>query len=381
MIAVLADDLTGAAEVGGVALRCGLSAEVQTAVALSPASVLCLDTATRACPPDQAAARLAQPAAALRAQGRRLFKKVDSVLRGPVAAELGALLSASQPRALLVPANPGRGRIVRAGCYYVDGRRLADTEFANDPDHPARTSDVRALLDPPPDLPLATLAPGETMPERGLVVGDAAAPTDLEHWAGRVGPDVLPAGAAEFFEAWLAAQGHVPRREASDLGWRCGHGARHLFVSGSTSPSSRAFVAHWQALGKPVFALPAALRADAVPTAALLEAWSDGAANALASSGAVVLTIGGALRPEAGWPARLVRWLAQAAAGFLARQTVDCLWVEGGATAQALLSCLGWQCLPITGELAPGVVALRSPGPAMVVKPGSYAWPADLLDL
>jgi uncharacterized protein YgbK (DUF1537 family) len=114
-----------------------------------------------------------------------------------------------------------------------------------------------------------------------------------------------------------------------------------------------------------------------------LEAWSASAAEALAGSGAVVLTIGGALLREAGWPARLGRCLARAAAGVLARQAVDCLWVEGGATAQALLQHLGWQRLPVVAEITPGVVALQPPPPGieMVVKPGSYAWPPGLFDV
>lgn len=381
MIGVLADDLSGAAEVGGVALRYGLSAEVQTELTPSPAGVICLDTATRICPPVQAAARVSRAGVAMRKEGRHLFKKVDSVLRGPVAAEISALLIAEQPRALLAPANPSRGRTLRNGYYYVDGQPLASSEFARDPDHPARASSVADLLGWPLPLPLAILAPGARLPESGLIVGQATDSADLKHWAGRVGSDVLPAGAAEFFAAWLEAQGHAPHITA-DPEWRRRRGGRHLFVSGTTASAGQAFVARCQAHGWPVLAPPPGLFAPAGPIAGALAQWSVSVAEALDHRLMAIMTIGGPLRREADWPARLNDYLARAAAGALARQPVDYLWVEGGATAQALLRRLGWRRLTVTAEIEPGVVALApaGPGPEVIVKPGSYAWPVELVE-
>ena len=70
---------------------------------------------------------------------QRMFKKVDSVLRGPVAAEIEAALDGlGLDRAVLVPANPSRGRIIRDGAYFMDGVPLDETEFADDPMHPVR---------------------------------------------------------------------------------------------------------------------------------------------------------------------------------------------------------------------------------------------------
>ena len=55
-IAVIADDLTGAAEIGGVAVRYGLAAEVQTAwTAASEIGVIVIDADTRSLPPQEAA--------------------------------------------------------------------------------------------------------------------------------------------------------------------------------------------------------------------------------------------------------------------------------------------------------------------------------------
>jgi len=63
MIVVIADDVTGAAELAGVALARGLRAEVQTAFDPgSNAEVVCVDTDTRLLPADEAAKRVAETA-------------------------------------------------------------------------------------------------------------------------------------------------------------------------------------------------------------------------------------------------------------------------------------------------------------------------------
>ena len=47
-------------------------------------------------------------------------------------------------RALLVPANPALGRVIRGGCYFIDGIPIDKTDFGQDPEYPARFPDVRA---------------------------------------------------------------------------------------------------------------------------------------------------------------------------------------------------------------------------------------------
>ena len=128
---------SGAAELAGAALRYGLTAEVTTQPGEPcAADVCCLDADTRRLPIDEAAAKTSQFAAALlAARPKLIFKKTDSLLRGHVAAEIDAILrQTGQPRALLCPANPGRGRIVRAGRYYVEDVPLDQTGSRSRPD-------------------------------------------------------------------------------------------------------------------------------------------------------------------------------------------------------------------------------------------------------
>ena len=94
MIGVIADDLTGAAELGAVGLRHGLRAEIVCRGEPSGrADLVCVDTDSRACDAPAAAKRAAAAAQILRAAGAAwIYKKVDSVLRGQVTAEVEAVM-------------------------------------------------------------------------------------------------------------------------------------------------------------------------------------------------------------------------------------------------------------------------------------------------
>jgi uncharacterized protein YgbK (DUF1537 family) len=73
----------------------------------------------------------------------------------------------------------------------------------------------------------------------------------------------------------------------------------------------------------------------------------------------------------------------------LSRQPVDRLFVEGGATAAALVRQLGWERLRVCREWATGVVSMHAERvppagrarPLLTMKPGSYAWPDEILAL
>jgi D-threonate/D-erythronate kinase len=127
-LGIQADDLTGACDTGAVFAARGLATIVLLPEARFPASlpdVLAVDTESRgrAAPDARAAARRA--VARLAAAGPALlYKKVDSTLRGALAAELGGALEGAGDRraALLAPALPAQGRTVVDGMLRVGGR-------------------------------------------------------------------------------------------------------------------------------------------------------------------------------------------------------------------------------------------------------------------
>ena len=116
---ILADDLTGACDAAAAFLRTGHPLRVWLdSRNLSPApGVQAFTTASRNLSPSDAAVAVYSAASALSEIPRSLiFKKIDSALRGQIAAELLAAHQALHTRAiLLAPAFPAAGRRVCGG--------------------------------------------------------------------------------------------------------------------------------------------------------------------------------------------------------------------------------------------------------------------------
>ena len=375
----VADDLTGAAELAAVGWRRGLDAEVHTETGLTPLAPLAvLDTDSRTREEGEARARSRAAGAWLAARCPDLvYKKVDSVLRGWVRAELEELLaSLGWDRAVLLPANPGLGRVIRDGRYFVDGRPVHETDFARDPLHPIRSSEVLDMVGPEGATRIAVGRPGLAALPEGITVGEAESREDLLAWASRVDRQLLAAGAAEFFDALLEARG---------LSWRPappaappGPSERRLLVSGTTSERSRRALGKARERGVPVLPMPDALFRNRGDATELVCRWAEAASAALDGSPTVVVAID---RPVSNDPAdasRLEGLLADVVASVLQRRAVSGVFAEGGATAAAVVRRLGWTRLTVLRELAPGVVTMHADGPQgrpLTLKPGSYAWP------
>lgn len=124
-LCIIADDLTGALDSAapfagrGLAVQVALSPEAVASVAASGAQVMAVSTRSRDGTKDAARKAMAQVVAALPA-GVPVLKKIDSRLKGHVAAELAVLDPA---RMLVAPAIPDFGRITQAG--HVGGYGVA----------------------------------------------------------------------------------------------------------------------------------------------------------------------------------------------------------------------------------------------------------------
>jgi D-threonate/D-erythronate kinase len=379
---VIADDLTGAAEVGGTAFSHGIPAEIQIDRVLPVKNKLNVVDADTRCRSQQEAAHTVQRAAGdllRQAPSRRIFKKVDSLLRGNVLSELTALLRVSgAPRILLVPANPALGRTIRAGTYLIQGVPIDATEFARDPRHPVSSSKILDMLAPFPESPpIALASPGEPVPLTGIVVAQSSSVEDLDHWARIASDDKVWAGAAAFFAALLRAEGYKEHGQDE----RTAVTNRTLLVSGSASDVSQAHLRSLLRFGIPVISMPPALFSSGTQARGnWLQEWAAQISGALQGCAQVAVTIGqfGNLLPGQG--GRLARHLAEVVQAVLERTAVDHLWVEGGETASRIVRHLGWERLEVSRQVAPGVVELK-PEPArpfLTVKPGSYPWPSAI---
>ena len=137
---ILADDLTGAADCGAASACSGLETFVafDEHACSADAEVLSVDTDTRRMTPESAALAIDRlvRACAL-GEDLLLFKKIDSTLRGHVAAEIAAMLAsyrslhqgAGQAVALMAPAFPAYGRTTVNGVQRVHDRPLHETEI------------------------------------------------------------------------------------------------------------------------------------------------------------------------------------------------------------------------------------------------------------
>lgn len=380
MIGVIADDLTGAAEIGAVGLRHGLCAEIiRHGKPSGRAEVVCVDTDSRSCSPEEAGNRAAAAAKLLQAAGAQwIYKKVDSVLRGQVTAEVEAVMTQLRfNRALLLPANPALGRVIRDGQYMVRGKLIHRTEFAHDPEYPRRTSQVLRLLKLPDKFLIRVSNGDRSLADNTIVVAEAATSGEVQDWAMRRGADMLPAGGSEFFSALLdteqvpTLQGEVTLPESTP--------GRELFVCGTSTESARKFLTTARRVGVPVFSLPQEMTWGAELSNAAAEAITGRVIAAFESHPRVILSVGLPLVRNAAIARQLSHFVVRIAESVLRRVRIANVFAEGGATSAELVRCMGWARLAVQRELAPGVAVLAVEGgesTLLTIKPGTYAWPA-----
>jgi uncharacterized protein YgbK (DUF1537 family) len=365
---VIADDFTGAAELAGLARARGLSAEVQTYFEpRSKAEVLALDTDTRGRSPDEAAQRVAALAAEVfRSQPAWVYQKTDSVLRGHVRVEIEAIVRAGGLHsALLVPANPSRGRIIRGGEYFIQGVPLEQTAFARDPEHPRLTARVAELLGASPLIR----------------VPDTVDAADLQAHAGALDTGTLPAGGVDFFAALLTGRGATLAQRTTDRP-RPRLAGPVLFVCGSAVAWRQGRETLCERWHLPCLLLPPALAQAALAPDAVTR-WAQEIQSALSTHGRAMAAIGPIqLDPGGLPPSALCARLADAVVQATGQLDRGCLCVEGGATARAVVDRLGCSRWELFRPWAPGVVELRPAGggrDTLICKVGSYEWPEPLL--
>ncbi|RQS33935.1 four-carbon acid sugar kinase family protein [Burkholderia sp. Bp8990] len=146
---IVADDLSGAADCAVAGLRHGLTAMVvlDTAHAATPphgVDILSIDVDSRRAPKDVAARRTVDAVASLSGAGTRIYKKVDSTLRGNFAAEVAALASRIG-MAIVCPAYPDSGRTTVDGRQWVRGVPVEASEYWRNDNIPGK-ADLAALL-------------------------------------------------------------------------------------------------------------------------------------------------------------------------------------------------------------------------------------------
>lgn len=358
----LADDLTGALEIGAAFAEYGFNMAVTMGRSLRAAGTpdldgLIVDTETRHLPSPKARRVMSVLASAARhGRWKLIFKKTDSTLRGNIASELDALASGIPEHPVIyAPAYPQTGRTVQQGRLYVDGQPVSETSYAQDLLNPVTEVSIPSLLahEAHVDVIASPSAPAGPLRSPAIYVLDGESISDLQAAAASVVR--VAAGAAGFARALAAQMGS--RHSASPVP----QVSNCLVVNGSLHEASLRQIAHVRETGW-TFALPA------------------DAAAAMCRPGWTVLccdNVVGEGVTRARHVGRLVRQILQAV-------QIDLLVVFGGDTAFGVLQALGRPLVWPIAEIVPGApfASLRQPGRdscLWLVTKGGGLGPVDFL--
>jgi uncharacterized protein YgbK (DUF1537 family) len=321
-IFILADDLTGACDsavafvVSGRSVHLILDVDSVTATSSPPDSVIAITTETRGLPDrQQAADRVAHITGLLsETPAAILFKKVDSAARGHFGPETLAALNASGAAlALVAPAFPQAGRVVKAGLLTIRDAAGQNATIA-----------LRDLFPQVEDAHIDTLPVGPIVElEQGIaraiaagirvLLCDAQMQTDLDRLAraaSRFCQPILWTGSAGLAHA--LARAVPPVRPAARISPEPGQGRTLLFIGTdhpvtmlqlaylAAHPPDHPYAVHsidWTRM------LPQQIRAAfaAAPTAALVLSGGETAAYVLQALHASRILLAGEHTPGVPW--------------------------------------------------------------------------------
>ena len=184
-IAVLADDLTSAADGAAPFVARGVTASIgRGQLPREAAGVVAVDCGSRSATSSQAFEQVARLTAQL-ASRAVLYKTVDSTLRGHIAEELEACFAASGRASLVfAPAFPQAGRTTVGGIQFVDGIPVSKSAYGQDPVHPARHSALVDLV--PSSIKHVTLLDAVTQEELDSQIASIKDPESIL-WVGSPG--------------------------------------------------------------------------------------------------------------------------------------------------------------------------------------------------
>jgi len=361
---ILADDLTGASDCAIAFAARGRVSVVGWGEAAAPdeAEVFAYDADSRGLPEATAAERHRAALARLLKDGRRLFKKIDSTLRGHIAREtVEALAATENALGIFAPAFPATRRTTRDGRVLVKGEPLESTELWRR-DHSYPTADLAEMLATAglkgEKLPLAVIRSEDRL-QRSLAdlaglgdriaICDAETDEDLARIAAAsltLGDGVFYIGSAGLAHA-LAAATPVPQPDP----WHfTATGKGTLIVVGSLAEASRDS-ARQLARSPGLRYLP--VEPEALLTGTAEAAFLDGIIAGLDAGADVLVEIRTGAAPDLSIGPRLVEALA--ALLRPAASHIGALAATGGETAAALLSRFGVTGLRLVEEIEPGV--------------------------
>jgi uncharacterized protein YgbK (DUF1537 family) len=372
----LADDLTGALEVGAKFAGLGLRSVVRTdGLGHWGTDIICLCVDAELRHLDHAGCEkrtgdLIRDAA--QSTDCLLYLKTDSTLRGNIAIEFKSVSSVVPERPIVyVPAYPKLGRTVLDGRLYVNGIPVHETAFALDPLSPVNESYLPALLSHHVTCPVRIVDPRQ-MPDRfegGIYICDGQSNDDIdaaaEYAAGH--SEIVLAGPAAVIEAMARL---MAGRKQVEVEWPAIRTC--LVVNGSKHPISAEQCVHARDAGFTVISLG---NIQDAPDS--IDSWSIVDVNGVSNKNGFERSI------------EIGSFLRQA----IARCASDAVMMIGGDTCYGFLKAIGGPTITPIGELYEGVpcsvvsahcltgVIDRDRDLYLISKAGGFGDPALLLHL
>lgn len=364
MIAVIADDFTGAAELAGISLRYGLSVQLALpGVEYDGSDIFVVATDSRSLNKAEAMEVTGQVAEDLkRYQPDFIYKKIDSVLRGYVLAELKVqAVITDKDKIFILPANPSLGRTIEKGKYFIHGSEIHLTGFANDPEFATTGSSITELLRTNEGLKIIGI--NDRLADEGILIGEAGNLEDIKNWAGKIDSDWLLAGAGDFYSALLDKKFKKISRTPVFIN------KPHLYISGTTFDKSREYIKERsKSHGAVVY-----FTKDTV-TSVL-----DTVSRTLKDQEKCIVAISEEVSEMSA--AELRQMMAQLTRRILEENEIRELFIEGGSTAAAILNVLNLRTFTPVNEIQRGVVRMIAGDKFITVKPGSYEIPPQILEI
>ncbi len=409
MLAVLADDITGAAEIAGIAVARGLKVSLTVWTGDSPLPY--------ALTPQEKDTEVYVTATDIRSEGTlrltstnyifpfmeannvpacnvpSFFLKTDSALRGHIIKQAAFLMQRrGYTSTLLMAQNPSKGRIIENGTYRIDGKPLAETPFSYDPEYPSLSSEATRILinnirkeggESLPPLPLATSlnTDGNILPDGKIYVADATCREEMLRQYAKADCNTLLAGAADFFGCILD---DIYGNDNVSCAYNekplpiCPIGRKTLIIRGSTQSRSILGTPSLKTADIVAIDIP-----DDVFEGAPADSFIEHATQEYMHHAVFVLSVGKHEVKGQEYAMRLKEVMAQAVTQFMAAESASTLIIEGGATTFCILKHLKLHKFSVIAEYAPGVVGMKCNVIAqnrkkneihVILKPGSYPW-------
>jgi D-threonate/D-erythronate kinase len=370
MIAVMADDFTGAAELAGISLRYGLKVTLSLDEANSTnEDILVISNNSRSLSKQDAlnaTKKTIQKIVAIKPFF--IYKKIDSVLRGHVIDEINIQMQMTgYKKAFILPANPSLGRTIRDGKYFIDGQKIHETAFAADPEFPINSSSIIEMLGYDQ---VNVLKHTDLLPEQGIVVGEAETSSDVVAWTNRIDKSWMLAGAGDFYESILQRQFSLKEEKDFQFELPC------LYVSGTSFDKSKSFI-------KKVDEEPGcvAYLTGKEETENIGRDFFQPVSDALKIHGRAIVAYDENSVPYSAFATVLRTIMAKAVRQVIERETIAELFIEGGSTAAAIFEELKIKNLTPVNELQRGTLRMKAGPLHITVKPGSYELPLQIKDL